>query len=259
MLKKITGLAVALLISGNAYATHPLITDDTGTQGTGKFQIELNGELSNDRNSSFSQTSGRTAAMLSFGINDTIDLIIGLPYQWYTLKNSGITVADNNGIGDMSVEMKLQFLHSEDSGLSFALKPGVSMPTGSEDNGFGNGAVSGWLMLIATHEGRLGKVHCNLGYSHNEYGTEATRTISRNNIWHASAAGELNMTQSLRAVADIGIETNSDKTSDSHPAFLIGGVIYGVSKSMDLDIGLKRGLNNASTDNAFLGGVTARF
>ncbi len=32
----------------NAYSAHPLITDDTGTQGTGKFQIEINGEHSKD-------------------------------------------------------------------------------------------------------------------------------------------------------------------------------------------------------------------
>ncbi|NTV98585.1 MAG: transporter, partial [Chlorobiaceae bacterium] len=37
MLKKITLLAATMLASSGAYAAHPLITDDTGTQGTGKF------------------------------------------------------------------------------------------------------------------------------------------------------------------------------------------------------------------------------
>ena len=33
------------------YAAHPLITDDTGTQGKGRFQLELNGEYSFDKGS----------------------------------------------------------------------------------------------------------------------------------------------------------------------------------------------------------------
>jgi len=33
-----------LLIAYPSWAAHPLITDDTGTQGKGKFQLELNGQ-----------------------------------------------------------------------------------------------------------------------------------------------------------------------------------------------------------------------
>jgi len=43
MFKKIlTGLAITLLTAGVAFGAHPLITDDTGTQGKGKFQLEVN-------------------------------------------------------------------------------------------------------------------------------------------------------------------------------------------------------------------------
>lgn len=37
-------IAAVVLTSGTAFAAHPLITDDTGTQGQGKFQLEVNGE-----------------------------------------------------------------------------------------------------------------------------------------------------------------------------------------------------------------------
>lgn len=44
-------LAVCVVIAsaGAAFAAHPLITDDTGTQGKGKFQLEVNGAAWNER------------------------------------------------------------------------------------------------------------------------------------------------------------------------------------------------------------------
>lgn len=52
-----TFLPKVLLLAGIAVlastlpsdAAHPLITDDTGTQGAGKVQIEANGEYGSDR------------------------------------------------------------------------------------------------------------------------------------------------------------------------------------------------------------------
>lgn len=37
------GVVLSLMAAGAVFAAHPLITDDTGTQGRGKFQIEVNG------------------------------------------------------------------------------------------------------------------------------------------------------------------------------------------------------------------------
>ena len=42
-------ITAVILTSGTAFAAHPLITDDTGTQGQGKFQLEVNGEFGHDR------------------------------------------------------------------------------------------------------------------------------------------------------------------------------------------------------------------
>jgi hypothetical protein len=263
MLKKITMLAATMLASSGAYAAHPLITDDTGTQGTGKFQIEITGEFSSDEENvpgtTIKETGGEIAAALSYGISENIDLVVGMPYQWYAVKESGVKVADGDGIGDMSVELKWRFLDTGEEGTSLALKPGISIPAGSEKEGFGTGAVSGGVMLIATHTGKPGTLHANLGYSRVGYGTEENDEVSRNDIWHASLAGELNMTETLRAVADIGIGTNGDKSSDTHPAYLIGGVICSLNDDMEIDLGVKCGLNDAETDTAFLAGYTARF
>jgi hypothetical protein len=263
MLKKITLLAAAaMIISSGAYAAHPLITDDTGTQGTGKFQLEITSEFSsneeNDGGPTIKETGGEIAAALSYGISENIDLVVGMPYQWYTVKESGLKVAEESGGGDMSVELKWRFLDTGEEGTSLALKPGISIPAGSEEKGFGSGAVSCGVMLIATHTGKLGALHANLGYSRVGYGTEENDEASRKDIWHASLAGELNMTETLRAVADIGMETNGELVSDIHPAYLIGGLIYSINDDMEIDFGVKCGLNDAETGTTFLAGYTAR-
>ncbi len=42
---------MVIINSGEAFAEHPLITDDTGTQGKGKFQLEINGQYGYDNES----------------------------------------------------------------------------------------------------------------------------------------------------------------------------------------------------------------
>lgn len=49
MKQMIITAALALTLAGTALAAHPLITDDTGTQGKAKFQLEVTGEASNDK------------------------------------------------------------------------------------------------------------------------------------------------------------------------------------------------------------------
>ena len=264
MLNKTTAAAgLLLLLSSSAFAAHPLITDDSGTQGKGKFQLEINSEFATDKEKengiAIKERAGETAAALSCGIAENIDLVVGLPLQWYTQREGGMITADESGIGDMSVELKWRVLDSEENGISLALKPGLSIPTGSEEKGLGYGRVSGGVTMIATREGRLGALHCNLGYSHSEYGIEEENEAARNDLWHASLAAELNMTDNLRSVANIGVETNEDKTSDIHPVFLIGGLICALSENLDVDLGLKCGLNKAETDTTFLAGLAARF
>jgi hypothetical protein len=261
--KTLTGIVLGMLFSARAYGAHPLVTDDSGTQGKGKFQIEINGEYDTDsRNNagiSTVETVGEAAAAITYGITDNIDIVAGMPYLWHNVTDSGITTTHETGNGDMSVELKWKFFDNENSGMSLALKPGFTVPTGSQKKGFGNGAMSGWVMLIATRKGRLGSLHGNLCYCREGYGAQGGNAASATDIFHASMAGELNVSGSLRAVADIGIDANVDKASDTHSAFLLGGLIYSVTENCDLDFGIKCGLDNAFPDHAFLGGLTARF
>ena len=263
MSKKICALILSLLWSVPAFATHPLITDDTATQGKGKFQLELNAESSRDEEHEGSitkkETGGISSAALSYGVVDNVDIIVGFPWQWSSIKEDGKMISDNNGIADTSVGVKWRFFECKEDEWSLAIKPGVTIPTGDAAKGFGNGKISGSMMLIATKGWQHGAVHCNVGYTHNSYGQDHDNETLKQDIWHASLATEIKMTEKLRSVADIGIDTNNEKTPNTNPVYILGGLIYSVSENVDLDVGVKTGTNHAERDKTVLAGLTVRF
>ena len=113
--KLIIGLlfAVTLIFPAGSWAAHPLITDDTGTQGKGKFQLELNGQYDSDKetvdNITTKTTGGKMAATLSYGIVENVDLVLTIPYQWRKVKEGGLITSDEDGISDVVLEAKWRF------------------------------------------------------------------------------------------------------------------------------------------------------
>lgn len=241
-------------------AAHPLITDDTGTQGKGKYLFELNGQTGYEAEKSSGETSANASAKsreteikaaLTYGVIDTVDAILTLPYQWKT-EGSDATAPDVSGIADISLEVKWRFF--EKDGLSFAVKPGITLPVGDKDKDLGTGRATGTLYFIATKEIDPWAFHLNLGYKRNENTVD-----EREDIWHASLAGELKIMKKLKLVANIGAERNTDKSSDTNPAFILGGIIYSIRENLDIDFGVKAGLNNAEADMTYLAGIALRF
>ncbi|PIS38262.1 MAG: transporter [Nitrospirae bacterium CG_4_9_14_3_um_filter_53_35] len=242
---------VIFLWSETAFASHPLITDDTDTQGKGKFQLEVNGEYAHEDEDGVTENATEIATMLSYGIADNIDIVLGIPYQDMRTKDPG-TTSGESGIADTSLEFKWRFY--EKDGLGFALKPGMTMPTGDDGKGLGAGKATYSLFFITTRELNPWAFHLNLGYRRNE-----NKVDERNDIWHTSLAAEVEVMKDLKVVGNIGIERNPDKTSNTHPAFILGGLIYSISKSIAIDAGVKGGLNKPDTDLTLLAGITFRF
>jgi len=256
MFRKIVVVVVVLLWSGLAFAAHPLITDDTGTQGKGKFQLEVNSEFNYDKEAkegiTTEATGGAVATALSYGITDNIDVVLGIPYQWFKVKEDGEVTSKENGISDMSLELKWRFF--EKDGLSLALKPGITLPTGDDKKGLGTGRATYGLYFITTKEIEPWAFHLNLGYVRNE-----NKADERKDIWYASLAGEVEVVKNLKVVANIGVKRNPDDASNTHPAFILGGLIYSLSENFDIDFGIKGGLNKPETDYSILAGIAWRF
>jgi hypothetical protein len=252
------GLAfIALfLIACPSWAAHPLITDDTGTQGKGKFQLELNGQYDWDKgdseDGSVKTTGGQVAATLSYGLAENVDLVLSLPYLWGKAEVNEITLSDEKGIGDAVIEVKWRLF--EKDGFSLAIKPGISMPTGNDEKGLGAGLLGGHIFLIGSKELGSWAFHANLGYIRNE-----NKADERKDIWHASVAATWEVVKYLKLAANVGIERNPDGDANNDPAFLIGGIIYSITENFDVDLGVKCGLTDSETDISALAGVTFRF
>lgn len=238
-------LLFALCVVSSSYAAHPLITDDTGTQGKGKFQLEVNGEYANDSGN----TTTEISATFSAGIRDNIDLVVSLPYQFLRNKGEEGNRTSEDGISDMAIELKWRFYEKE--GLSFALKPGIIIPTGEEDKGLGDGKAAYSLHFLTTKELDPVTLHLDLGYIKNRK--------ELRDIWHYSLAAEYAASKPLTLVANIGGETNPDRESNVHPLFLLGGLIYKINENFSIDFGLKTGLNKEEADYTLLAGITLRF
>ncbi|MFA4915255.1 MAG: transporter [Syntrophales bacterium] len=241
----------AVGLPADAHAAHPLITDDTGTVGKGKFQFEFGGEYTHEDEDGVKEDETIIVPVLSYGLRDNIDLEFCFPYQYMRATEEGLTTTED-GISDIEIDLKWRFY--EKGSLSFAIRPLISLPTGDNEKGLGTGEVGGSLLFYVTKELEPWAFHLNLGYGRNE-----NKFDERKDIWHASLASEVEVAKGLKLVANIGVETNSDESSDTHPAFILGGLIYSLSEDLDIDFGVKGGLNKTEADYSILAGITMRF
>lgn len=256
-------LCVTLLtncIISTAFAAHPMITDDAGTLGKGTVQIELNGDIGTDKNTNAGQTtkynSSQIASTIGVGVTDKMDFTFGYTRPWGSGDVNGTSFNDN-GSNDFSLNMKWQIFESE--GYSFTLKPqiGYSYALGVSENDY---TISYGLNLVLTKEFEPFAVHCNVGYTYNDYNLASVRDTNRNSIWNFSVAGTYDVIkEKLKLAADFGAATNQDKTSNTMLAYGLAGLIYSVNKNIDLSAGVKVGLTEPETDLTGTFGLTFKF
>jgi hypothetical protein len=247
-----TFCGVILLLAGTAQAAHPLITDDAGTMGTGNTLIEFNGQYDHNDYEGVTEKTRELGVALTYGVTETVDFVIAAPYTDWSSRSDADGKTSESGIGDTSLEVKWRF-HEQD-GLSLAVKPGMSLPTGDDDESLGAGKATYQLFFVGTQEVEPWAFHLNLAYIRSNNTAD-----ERENLWHASVAGEVELIKDLRLVANIGAERNPAKETDTHPAFLLGGLIYSLTDFCDADFGVKVGLNHAEPDYSLLAGVAFTF
>ena len=241
-----------------AFAAHPLFTDDTLTQGKGKSQIEANYHYYHDNDGGVKTQISQPQAQVTYGILNPLDAIVTVPYQFVSQTQGGDTTT-NNGLGDVALALKWRFYGEKEKGLQFAIKPSVTFPTGDEKKGLGFGREAYGITLISTFEREEWYVSANLGYLYNDYGLQSDRDAFRRDIWSASLSGQYEIFEDVWLVGEAGVASNPDVTSDTPPAYILGGIIYEITKNVDLDIGYKYGLNKPMVDYSILSGITIRF
>ncbi len=247
-------LAAVLLAAGFALpagAAHPLLTEDTGTQGLGNVQLELMLDRTRDHSPGATVRELLTTAVLSYGVLENADLQFGLPYLRQHVHDAAGRQA-NRGPSDVSVEFKWRFFERE--ALSFGFKPGITLPSGNERRGLGAGRATWGGLLVLSYEPGPWAVHSHVGYrrNHNALG-------QRTSLRHVSAALTWKAAEKLKLVADLSADTNPDRTDDGSVRYRILGLVYSPTPVFDLDAGLKRGHGRAAADRAFLVGATWRW
>jgi hypothetical protein len=234
-----------------AEAAHPLLTEDTGTQGEGNYQIELMVDRTRDHPPGIKMRELLTTAVLSYGLMENADLQVGLPVLRQHIHDASGRHA-RKGPLDASLDLKWRFFERE--ALSLALKPGITLPTGDADRGFGAGRATWGTLLVLTYEPGPWAFHSHLGYRRNTNAVD-----QRTSLAHISAALTYKMAEQLKLVADLSADTNPDRADRGSLRYRILGLIYSPTPALDLDAGLKHGHGRAATDRAFLFGATYRW
>ena len=241
------------LMTTTAFAGHPLVTDDAGTAGRCKGQIEIGVSFFYDKDKINELTTLKTegseaAAAFTVGLLENLDIVLSVPYLWFSVDDNATRIQRADGISDITFDVKWRFFEKE--GWALALKPGLLLPSGNADKGLGAGRTGYHVFLIGTKELDPVAFHVNLGYIRNENNTD-----ERLDIWHASLAAQLEVIKNLKLMANVGIERNPQADSENDPAFLLCGISYDISERITVDAGAKYGVE--ALDYLFAAGAHA--
>lgn len=249
MLKKLP-LAV-LAVSGTAFGGIPLVTDDTGTQGTGGNQIEI--AFTRDKAENGSRAR-EFALVYTRGLTDTVDAFVEKGRQ----KNTDPFGTSNSGYGNTLIGAKWRAWESERK-TSFATSVTVALPVSAtkEAEGFGTGKTSYDATLILAQEMEWGEVLANLGAGRENFrdSTEDAETT------HFSVAPVLNLGEQFKLALDLGLDRSKTDTATANSRYAEIGVIYAPSEAVEFGLGYIRSKDKDSKEvtKSVTGGVTWHF
>ena len=240
-----------MLVCAPLHAAHPLITEDTGTQGRGNFQAELTNEQFTIEQDTAKQKLALTTLTLTYGVVDNVDMLVSVPYLKLGASQSDGTPG-TQGLGDVGLDVKWRFYEADH--WSVAIKSGLTFPTGDDVLNLGTGRHTWSAYIVSSYALEQWAFHLHLGYLH--FGNDLNENV---NIWHASAAVERKLTDDLRIVFDSGVDTNGNPDAKKELVFLIAGLVYSPHPNIDLDIGYKIVDADTVRANALLIGFALRW
>lgn len=239
------------LFSVEGYSQLPLITDNTGTLGSGKSQIELSNGMGYENEHRCIENSTEIAPVFTIGLIEKLDLVFSCPFEFYSQQMDS-TVNRISGFSDLGIEVKYCFFSRKV--LSLAIKPGIYFPTGSYQRGLGSGKVGGSVFLITSFDVTPVMLNANIGYIRNEnFCGDVT------DIWHVSMDADYEVAKNTHLVINTGLERNPDPEDTIPPAFGMVGFYYLLSDECEISCGYKCGFTKPENDHSFVYGLTVRF
>ena len=233
-----------------ASAAHPFITDDTKTQGKGRFELELGTQYTRASVDDVTLANFQFAPQLTYGTNDSLDLILRPTYDINVA--SGGASGRAAGFGDTNLEFKWRFWQQEQRSL--AVKAGTGIPSGHFAQGLDSGQSTPRAYLLMGYSSESIGSYVNFGATRN-----IDDPVARQWLAHASAVVLWKLQERLQLGFDFAVDQNPVKASSQWPAVALIGMIYSLSPSWDVDAGFQRGLNHSAPSNQFLLGATLRW
>lgn len=229
-------LSLLAIVSPPALALQPLITDDTGTQGSGGNQIEASYTGLRSTSAGATDKAGGIAATYTRGVGEELDLFVTGSYL--RLRPAGSSAA--YGAGTPSIGAKWRFMGTEEDDTRLGVKPEIFFPiNGSEReaDGFATGNVSGRLTFLLEQKVPFGVVLVNAFVGRNRLhgifdgsGDSTTTGLSLAPIWEVS--------EEWRLALDMGQSYQRGGGSTTIGHYLEAAAIYSVDKDLELALGV---------------------
>lgn len=231
--------ATCLALPITAHAFFPFLTDDSGTQGRGGHQIELNYEFVKEHSDEIdldgrvvgtaSSVSNIMPASYTYGLRDHLDIFVGVARQLNPVR----------GWLNTEVGLKWVALGDQTRGWSAAIKPTLLLPvtTPMQQRGLGNANTNAGLTLIGSYVADSHELHLNIGYQSNRFGSDPELDPQRNDLWQMSAAPIYVINDQWKAGIDIGIATNPTYDSQ-YQAFGQIGIQYAPVENLQIGLGI---------------------
>jgi hypothetical protein len=229
-------LLAVMVWTAPAFSGVPFVTDDADSPDAGHFEINIAAQYTRFQGGS---VSAIPSVEVNYGLTRTVELTIEAPLAMSHVDNVGTNV----GIGDVRLSVKYRFIDADDWGWrpAVAFYPAISLPSGSEVRGLGEGRMQGFLPIWISKEFNQWTVFTGGGYNINP-------GLARRNWWFAG----LGVTRELDPAWTIGAEiyhsTPIANGVKSNTGFNVG-VIYNISDVHHLLLSVGRNLINARENN----------
>jgi hypothetical protein len=252
-------ILLSLLHAPAVFAFQPLITDDTGTQGSGGNQVEFS--WNRQRLESTGDTTRTFTRSLTYtrGITDAIDVYGGVSQ---VRVGSPVPGTDTHGHGNPVLGLKWRFYENEDEKFSVGFKPEIQFHASAdyEERGLGNGHNGYSGTLILTRETAFGAVHLNYAFTQVNYALDANRNAHRRHLHRLNVAPVFELAEQWQVGVDLGLTTNSHRTERAAMGYAELGVIWSPGKDLDFALGWIAFLGDGEPRSSTLtAGVTWRF
>lgn len=245
----IPAFVAALALASAAHGAHPLISEDTATQGHGHIELELGTQTSHVEGAARIR---ELDPQLSYGARDDLDVILRPSY--FRLGGAAADAAGRrSGFGATALDVKWRA--AAHGSWSIGTRAGVDLPTASD--GLGARQPGAHALAMATYDAAPLVATMNVAYT--RLPRDATDPDQRRNVWRLSAGALLALSSTVRLAGDLALARAAETTERGWPAIAVIGLIVHTPMGFDVDAGYQLPLNRIAPSGAWLLGATLRW